>query len=156
MAQQFGYTLSSFYSLTRDFKQQLKESNPSQQFFIVSASGRQPKDPTQTTQRLIVELRKKFLSVPDIKARLDALGYQVSERYIYNVVKEAGFSRLPRRSQREKEEAEAAVNLPAPTTQMLTYAPECFSSRQGMGLLCLLPYIQESGLYSLPIAVSIS
>ncbi len=82
VAQQFGYTLSSFYSLTRDFKQRLKESNPSQQFFIVSPSGRQRKDPTQRTQRLIVELRKKFLSVPDIKARLDALGYQVSERYI--------------------------------------------------------------------------
>ncbi len=82
MAQQFGYTLSSFYSLTRDFKLQLKESNPSQQFFVVSAAGRQPKDQTLTTQRLIVSLRKKFLSVPDIKARLDALGYRVSERYI--------------------------------------------------------------------------
>ena len=32
---------------------------------------------------------------------------------------------------------------------MLTYAPESFSSRQGMGLLCLLPYLQSSGLYSL-------
>ena len=149
VAQQFGYTLSSFYSLTRDFKRQLSEPNPSQQFFLVSAAGRQPKDPTQTTQRLIVELRKKFLSVPDIKARLDALGYRVSERYIYNVVKQAGFSRLPRRSQGEKEEAVAAVKLPAPTTQMLTYAPESFSSCQGMGLLCLLPYLQESGLYSL-------
>ena len=149
VAQQFGYTLSSFYSLTRDFKRQLKEPNPSQQFFLVSAAGRQPKDPTQTTQRLIVELRKKFLSVPDIKARLDALGYRVSERYIYNVVKEAGFSRLPRRSQGEKGEAVAAVKLPAPTTQMLTYAPESFSSCQGMGLLCLLPYLQSSGLYSL-------
>ena len=80
VAQKSGYTLSSFYSLTRDFKLQLKESNPSQQFFVVSAAGRQPKDQTQTTQGLIVSLRKKFWSVPDIKARLDALGYRVSER----------------------------------------------------------------------------
>ena len=36
VAQQFGYTLSSFYSLSRDFKRKLKEPNPSQQFFLVS------------------------------------------------------------------------------------------------------------------------
>ena len=40
VAQQFGYTLSAFYSLSRDFKQQLKDGQPSQQFFITPRRGR--------------------------------------------------------------------------------------------------------------------
>jgi hypothetical protein len=120
-----------------------------QQFFQVSSQGRKLKDPTQTTQQLIIALRKKFLSVPDIKATLDALNYKVSERYIYNTLEQAGFARLPRRSRQERDDAMLALKLPAPSTQMLTYRPETFSSRQGIGLLCLLPYVQNYDIYSL-------
>ncbi len=60
------------------------------------------------------ELRKKDLSVPDIKAILDSLGYEVSERYIYNVIAQTGMKKLPRRSKKVREQAIASVKLPAP------------------------------------------
>jgi len=50
-------------------------------------------------------IRKKYLSVPDIKAVLDVQGYSVSQRYVYNVIKKDGFDRLPRRSLSIRERA---------------------------------------------------
>ena len=34
VAKRFGYTISSFYSLTRDFKKNLLQDKPAQSFFI--------------------------------------------------------------------------------------------------------------------------
>jgi hypothetical protein len=88
VAKRFGYTLSSFYSLTRDFKKNLLQDKPAQSFFTPKAAGRKPKAETDKTNQLIVELRKKYLSVPEIKAVVDAQGqYMVSERHVYNVIK---------------------------------------------------------------------
>ncbi|MGK7917432.1 MAG: hypothetical protein AB4038_18115, partial [Prochloraceae cyanobacterium] len=42
------------------------------------------------------KLRKQYLSVPEIKAQLDALELDLSESTIYLVLKQAGFARLPR------------------------------------------------------------
>ena len=88
VAQQFGYTLSAFYSLTRDFNRALNQPEPSQRFFVTLARGRKPKESAQETDQLIVELRKKYLSVPDIKAILDTLGHEVSESYVYDLLKQ--------------------------------------------------------------------
>ena len=44
VAEQFGYTISSFYALNRDFKQRLKNSQTSEQFFVSPIAGRKPKD----------------------------------------------------------------------------------------------------------------
>jgi transposase len=79
-ANRFGYTISSFYSLVRDFKKNLFQDSPAQFFFISRKAGRKPQDVTGEINRLIITLRKKYLSVPDIKAVVDVQGYQVSEK----------------------------------------------------------------------------
>jgi len=87
VAKRFGYTLSSFYSLTRDFKKNLLQDKPAQSFFIPKTTGRKPKAETNKINQLIVDLRKKYLSVPEIKAIVDAQGqHRVSERHVYNVI----------------------------------------------------------------------
>ncbi|NET38922.1 MAG: transposase [Cyanothece sp. SIO1E1] len=149
VAQQFGYTLSAFYSLTRDFKQRLKEPEPSQQFFVTVTRGRKPKDSNGQTEQLIITLRQKHLSVPDIKAILDSQNYDVSEGYIYKVIAQAGFERLTRRNKQTRDEALAAVTLAAPQSQMLVYTPETFNTQLGAGVLCLLPYLQANGIAQL-------
>jgi transposase len=146
VAQQFGYTLSAFYSLTRDFNQLLNQSEPSKGFFVTVVRGRKPKKTAQETDKLIVELRKKYLSVPDIKAILDSLSYEVSERHVYDILKQQGFGRLPRRSQGERGETLASVTLQAPPSEALCYAQETFSTHNSIGLLCLLPYLQHYGI----------
>jgi transposase len=146
VAKRFGYTLTSFYSLTRDFKKNLSHDKPAQYFFASKLTGRKPKDETGKINQFIVDLRKKYLSVPDIKAILDVQGHSVSERYVYNVIHKEGFARLPRRNNSIREKSGAALEIQAPKSVMLDFLPETFSGRNSLGILCLLPYIQRYGI----------
>ncbi len=42
VAQHFGYTLSSFYALTRDFRKHLQQDNPGSQYFITESAAAKP------------------------------------------------------------------------------------------------------------------
>jgi transposase len=145
-AKRFDYTISSFYSLARDFRKNLSQKSPAQFFFISRKAGRKPQDATGEMNRVIIDLRKKYLSVPDIKAILDVQGYKVSEKYVYNVIQQDGFARLPRRSLLTREKAPSTFTLAAPKTEMLRYIPEVFSAQHALGILCVLPYIQNYGI----------
>lgn len=147
VAERFGYTLSSFYSLTRDFKKHLLQDEPAQFFFTPKVIGRKPKAEADQINQLIVGLRKRYLSVPDIKAIIDAQGqFMVSERHVYNVIKSEGFARLPRRNGSIREKAGTEFKIEAPKSSMLDFVPETFSSQNSLGVLCLLPYIQRYGI----------
>lgn len=146
VAKRFGYTLSSFYSITRDFQKKLKHKYPDQHFFITRASGRKPKEDANETNQLIVELRKKYISVPDIKAVLDVQGHAVSEGYIYSILKKEGFARLPRRKKSIREKASSSLKIEAPRSFMLNFTPESFAGQNSLGILCLWPYLQQYGI----------
>ncbi len=146
VARRFGYTLSSFYSIARDFKKKLKQNTPDQHFFITRASGRKPKEDANETSQLIVDLRKKYISVPDIKAVLDVQGHTVSEGYIYSILKNEGFARLPRRKKSIREKANSSLKLEAPKSFMLDFTPESFAGQNSLGVLSLLPYLQQYGI----------
>ena len=146
VAKQFGYKLSSFYSLTRDFKKNLSQDNPDLHFFISKPIGRKAKDETCEVNQFIIDLRKNYLSVPDIKAALDARGDTVSEGYAYQVLKKEGFARLPRRNEAIREKTGISSKMEAPKSFMLDYTSESFSGQNSFGMLCLLPYIQRYGI----------
>ena len=117
VTEQFGYTLSSFYALNRDFKQRLKNSESSAQFFVSPTAGRKAKDTMGQVESLIIKLRKQYLSVPEIKAQLDALEFDLSESTIYLTLKQAGFARLPRRSRSQSHELMSSVQRACPDQQ---------------------------------------
>ena len=143
VAKRFGYTLNSFYSLTRDFKYFLSLDNASHHFFLTKVKGRKQIDQTGKIDQLIIDLRKKYLSVPDIKSVLDVQGHSVSEKYVYNILKKEGFARLPRRNNMIRERASSELKLEAPKSSPLSYIQETFSGQNSLGILCLLPYIQK-------------
>ncbi len=88
VAERFGYKLSAFYSLARDFREFIEEADrQDDMFFVMKKPGRKEKDTEGDITELLVSLRKKYLSVPDIKAIVDARGYRVSERYIHYILK---------------------------------------------------------------------
>ena len=95
VADRLGYSLSAVYNMTRDFR---KLDDPAAAFFRDPVPrGRPPVRPGQGLRERIVELRKRNLSVPDIKAWLDAEGeHSSSERMIDKVLKDEGLRRLPR------------------------------------------------------------
>ncbi len=149
VASTFGYTTSTVYALVRDFRNSLAAEPFADPFFITRQAGRKPKDETGELDRHIIALRKKYLSVPDIKAILDARGEGVSQRYVYEVISRDGFARLPRRAQAVKSQAASAAIVQTPQATALQFTPERFDSASALGMVCLLPYLQRYGIDTL-------
>ena len=147
VANKYGYTLSTVYSLARDFKKAMYENPGSEPFFLAEQLGRKELDIDGSITLKIVALRKKYFSVPDIKSILDAHDINISERYIYTVLQKEGFARLPRRDSTHRSESYSQIPevIPASKSERLEFLPETFNS-QLAGILCFLPYIKKYGI----------
>ena len=146
VAKRFGYTTSSIYTMTKNFKIECKSGNVAESFFVVNQKGRKPTKSISELHKEIISLRKNYLSVPDIKAVLDSQGKDISERQIYNILKDEGFSRLPRRTTKTKDNALGQVKIEAPKSQELSLDNESFTTQNSIGILCLLPYLTKFGI----------
>ena len=152
VAAKYGCTVNTIYSLARDFKVRLKLclQQGEDPFFLILKAGRKSVNRDDALVDTIVNLRKKQLSIPDIKILLDGKGYNVSEGFIYNICDENGFARLPKRGKPDRqklmENSEYMNILQAPASVLCTFSqPEHFSSK-GVGVLCFLPFIKTYGI----------
>jgi hypothetical protein len=141
VATEFDYALSSFYTLSRDFRKHLRE-NPEEDFFFKEIhAGRRPLGSVDEIDKTIIALRKKNYSAPDIETMMAAMDFKVSYGYIYNLIRKEGFARLPRRSRREKAD-QNIVTEKAPKAELLHFSPERFTTSSA-GLLLFLPYLSR-------------
>lgn len=141
VAVRFGYTYRAFTSLIAYFKEKLS-NNPSGSFlFSENKPGRKISSQTNHIKTTIVDLRKKYYSVPDIKVMLDALGHSISEKNIYNIVSKEGFSRLPRRTKLIKQQLDN-VQISAEKSFPLSFDQEIFRSSNA-GILMFLAVIKH-------------
>ena len=147
IAERYGYTVFSLYSLIRDFKKFLKNNPDQDPFFRIRKPGKKNIDPQGKIADLIMTLRKQYLSIPDIKSKLDAQGHSISPRYIGSLLNKEGFARLPRRSKKEKQETGKNITdiIEAPKSEPLLLDDETFST-DNAGLLCFLPFIKRLGI----------
>jgi transposase len=123
VADKHGYTISTVYSMTRDFRQELNgQEDP---FFKAVKIGRKPIDHKGEIAVLVVSLRKKYLSVPDIQVALDARGISLTIYTIEKILTDEGFARLPRRDKKERLDSNASAmeKLPAPVAKTLKANP---------------------------------
>jgi len=142
----FGYTKNGFYSLARDFTNCLKKTdNPMKKYFLESKPGPKPKDCEKELNNIILNLRKKYLSVSDIKAILNSREYNVSETYIYKIITKEGFARLPRRDFGVKNETFSNIKLEAPKSVLIDEKNDFFASFN-LGILFFIPYIISYGI----------
>ena len=81
----------------------LKEKPEEDLFFQIKKPGKKPMKQKPSIVNLVISLRKTYLSVPDIKVILDGKTIKVSEKPIYLILKQEGFARLPRRTQKERQ-----------------------------------------------------
>ena len=146
VAEMFGYTRGAIYSLTRDFGNFLKKSDkPVSRFFVESHPGPKQKEKMGDVDDFIIILRKKYLSVSDIKSILDSQNQTVSETYIYKVIKREGFGRLPRRGKVAKIETTSSIPISAPKSILHAEVSESFST-SSIGIMCFIPYILKYGI----------
>jgi transposase len=142
IAEKHGYTVSTVYSMSRDLKIKLK-STAQDPYFKTVTLGRKLRDEEGTLTAMIVALRKKYLSVPEIKSILEAAEINVSLQYIDAILKKEGFARLPRRDNETKQDAKIEIpeKLQAEKSRILDFSREKFTS-QLAGLLCFLPFVK--------------
>jgi AraC-like DNA-binding protein len=144
VAEKYGYTTSSFYSLVRDFRKHLKKKPKEDFFFKEVVAGRKPVE-NDGLDNMIISLRKKNYSVENIVAIVNSKSHNVSYRYVYQRICDDGFARLPRRSAKEKKELEAPA-IEAPVAVKLEWKQERFHS-SNCGLFAFLPIIFRYGIH---------
>jgi len=152
VAAEHGYTVSTVYTLARDFKIKLRacSENGEDPFFQMLSPGRKMLDRDDELVDLILSLRKKQFSIPDIKILLDGKGYNVSEGFIYRTCDENGFARLPKRSRWQRQElmrsSGYAAILQAPVSVTHSFLENEQFSSKSVGVLCFLPFIKVYGI----------
>jgi len=141
VANYFGYTYRAFTSLVATFRDKLRDDPTVSFFFVEYRPGRKVSSNTNEVKSLVIEMRKKYYSVPDIKVMLDGLGYTISEKNIFNILSAEGFSRLPRRCKLIRQQLEN-VQIAAEKSYPLTFAPEVFKSSNA-GILMFVGLIKR-------------
>lgn len=141
VALRFGYTYRAFTSLVATFRSKLKDDPTGSFFFVEYQPGRKVSSQTDQVKSLIIQMRKKYYSVPDIKVVLDGVGYSISEKNIFNILSSEGFARLPRRAKLARQQLEN-VQIPAEKSAPLTFTPEVFKSSNA-GILMFLGLIKR-------------
>jgi hypothetical protein len=145
VAERFGYTHRGFTTIASEFAKKIKKGESVSLFFQQIRRGRKTTSNIQTAKDSIIAMRKKNYSIEDIKVMLDSKKMGISEKSIYNIIDQEGFSKLLRRTKQEKKQKEAVPQIQAEKSVALTFANEGFKSSSA-GILCLLPYIQMYGL----------
>ena len=140
----FGYKHRGFTTIITEFNKKLRNREAGDLFFKPTQKGRITTTEVSKAKDIILSLRKNYHSVEEIKVILDGKGRCISERTIYNIIKQEGFSRLPRRTKLVKQELKLP-KITAEKSYRLSFSPEKFKSTSA-GVLCLLPYIKQLGI----------
>ena len=96
-AVKFGYKPLTIYSLLRDFRSSKLELFPTD-----IKPGPKQRRTSEEIQEKIIDYRKQLLSCVDIAEKLEQDGFKVSIRTIENILRDAGFGKLPRRTNADR------------------------------------------------------
>jgi hypothetical protein len=131
----FGYTPGSFRVLCHEFRR-----NPQREFFLPPAKGPQTAPKVDRVRQEVIALRKQNLSIYDISRALDKDNKKMSPVAISLILKEEGFSRLPRRREEERPPGIRPEVAPVADVRRLDISSRKFRTRFG-GLFLFLPYL---------------
>lgn len=135
VAKRFGYTVGSFRVLAHHFRQ-----NPHRDFFLPPDKGPQKVPKEDKKRQRIIALRKENLSVYDISRTLAKEDVPMSPVMISRILKEEGFTRLPRRKDDERPSTVKPVEADVADARRLDLAPRSFRTKFA-GLFLFIPYL---------------
>ena len=141
-AKNFGYSVNTIYSLIRDAKS-------GKLVFFPQPPARGPKKrrtPAQVCSS-IIGYRKQGLSCADIAHKICQAGYKISKGTVENIVADAGFPKLPRRTSAQMGLTQKNQAIPERATPLDFRTLKPFSTDCPVaGIYFFLPYIIESGV----------
>jgi transposase len=142
VAQQFGYSVNTLYSLMRDVR-----SGKLCLFPPSLSSGPKERRTPQPVREAIITYRKQQFSCKDIAEKLESEGYKISKRTIENILHDADFSRLPRRSAAQRGVTQKNQLIPRRAVPLDFESLEPFSLDCPLiGVYFFMPYIIESDI----------
>jgi len=134
-ARRFGYTEGSFRVLVHQFRQ-----NPHRPFFLPPAKGPHKAPKKDTARQRVIALRKENLSIYDISRALEKQGHKMSPVSVSLILKEEGFTRLPRRRDEQRPAGPRPTVAPTADLRALELTPRHFRTKFG-GLFLFFPYL---------------
>ena len=139
VARRFGYSQGAFRVLCHQFRH-----NPDKRasFFRQPQRGPQTAPTRDRVRGLAVAMRKRNLSVYDIQRELAAAGHTISINSLIILLREEGFSRLPRRAD---EERPVTVKPEIADVRRLDLSPRAFRTRLA-GLFLFVPLLDRIDL----------
>lgn len=140
-ARRFGYQPGSFRILCFRFRHEMDRD-----FFRDIPHGPKSQPRKDAVRERLIELRKRNLSVYDIREELERSGKdRLSVTAIQEVLRAEGFSRLPRRLDEERPNRPRAIADAVADVRRFSLAPGAFSTHVG-GLFLLLPLLARLDL----------
>ncbi len=139
VANQFGYTPSSFRVLCHQFRY---EWDIEKRFFAEVKRGPHAAPKRDKVRDIAISLRKKNLSVYDIQRELKEAGHDISINALSILLREEGFARLPRRRDDERPPVVRPVEAPVANIQELDLSPRSFRTDMA-GLFFFIPLMQD-------------
>ncbi len=141
VAQQFGYKINTLYSMMRDVR------SGKLCLFPQLPSGQKERRTPQPVREAVIAYRKQKFSCQDIAEKIQEEGYKISKRTIENILYDADFSRLPRRSALERGFTQKNQLIPERASSLDFEKLKPFSFECPVaGVYFFLPYIIESGV----------
>ena len=139
VARRFGYSPGAFRVLCHQFRQL---ADKTERFFRAVRHGPRYAPVRDQVRELVVAMRKRSLSVYDIQRELEQAGHTVSVNALAVLLREEGFTRLPRRLDDERPAAiRPEVQEPA-DVRTLSLTPRSFRTRFG-GLFFFVPLLKD-------------
>jgi transposase len=141
VAAKFGYQVSTVYTIIRDVK-----AGKLQLFPLVERGPKQRRTPA-SYQQMIIDQRKQNHSIDDIHRTLFGSGIAISTKTIERILKDSGYEKLDRRSDRERGVTKKNKLIPERSENIDIHSLEPFSYDCPVaGIYFFLPYIIESGI----------
>ncbi len=133
VARDFGYTESTFHVMCHDFR---REETPI--FFVTPKKGPKTQPKKSAARDLAVSLRKQNHSIYEISEELKEKGFNLGATAVRELLKDEGFSALPRRLDDEKPKSIGPVIEAVADVRSFSVAPRRFTTSCG-GLFLFVP-----------------
>jgi len=144
ITKRFNFKASYFRKLCSEFSQSLDAGiDP---FFTIKKTGPKTRQTSSSFIEKIVAMRKRNLSIMEIRAALSEDISPPSLNTIDKILKDEGFAPLPKRTHSEREMATISEKIQPPRSQPFKNQSQTLTTEIAGGCLIFLPLIEELGI----------
>lgn len=144
VAERFGFSPGALRALCHKFR-----NDPDRDFFIETKPGPKYGSKRESARERVVALRKKNYAVEDIHRALKEEGIELSTGSVWTVLREEGFSRLPRRKDEERPAEPRPEQADYADIRRLSFDERVIETRFG-GVFLLMKVLAEMEIHKIP------